>query len=597
MMRGPRSLLAASFAACVVLPVAGDIALAADADDVDAARAGLAAIVSDHRPASPSGITAIAGCPAVDVGRLQTALGDNGVPGGPIESWDSEIDWDEMKAFDPDVIGLFCTGGAGGDPDDSDSSLVAGLGVIDAGSEELALEVEQQFGFGALEPEAADVPGGEVMATCLDDYGLSLCAAVWSHDGFVVAVVLSSDELDIPDGSGTAVLEDVLDVVLSTLAAYEPAGGAATTDGSVATGPATSEPPDATGVLDTAPARAGLRARLSAMDQIDELEPLGDCPIAERDAVIDALETSGVDAPMEALLAEQGPSLTNGTTWHAVGLVCSGTYVGVENDESFPEVRISVVVADFGDTETFQAFLGDVHPDIDVAASLPTPTIGGGTIGECADVDRTDQCAEYWEQDGFVVGVQLVDRVFMDRPTSSAVLVDLVPDIVESLAAEPPVSAGTSVTVPAPVIEAARERVAALSDELNAACPFIDRSAIDVALADASIDFVTDDWSAVTSEGADGAVAGLACAGRSGRSEVRVDVLDFGESGAALDIIELVHGCEQIGDTEYCVESWEQDGLTVTASITVVGADVGQPDVGALIDALAPVVLENLARS
>ena len=598
MMRAPRSLLAAAAAVLVSLPAAGS-AVAGDDDGVEAARAGLAAYLVDHRPASPSDSSEIAGCPAIDLERFQTALDDNAVPGDPIGGWSTEIEWDEWQEIDPELMSVVCAGDADGDAHDGDVRLGAAIAVIDAGSEERALEVEQMVGFGTLDAEPADVPGGEVMATCVDWDGLAVCVTLWSQDGFVVATLLSSDELDIPDGAGTAVLEDVLDDVLVTLAAYEPSDASGSTaPTSPATGADASESGSGAGLLDTAAASAGLASRLSGVEQISELEPLGDCPVVERDAVVEALETAGVDTPIESLLAEQGPSLTNGTTWHAVGLVCTGSYIGVEDDESFPELRISVVVANFGDTDTFRTFLDDAHPGIDVDDALATPTIGGGSIGECAHVDRTEQCAEYWEQGGFLVGVRIADRVFIDRPTSSAVLVALVPLIVESLAAEAVAAPGPGVTLPAGVLDAARAQLAALSSDAEPVeCPFVDQLAIDVALADAGIDLVTDEWSAVASEGAGGAVAGLACAGRSGRSAIRVEVLDFGASDAAQDVIELVHGCEKVGDTEYCVETWEQDGLTVTVSVTAVGTDIEQPAVRALVDALAPVVLEHLAGS
>jgi len=78
-----------------------------------------------------------------------------------------------------------------------------------------------------------------------------------------------------------------------------------------------------------------------------------------------------------------------------------------------------------------EQFVTDAYPA--ATDPLPTPAIGGATRGECADVDRTDQCVEFWEQDGFVVGVLLADRVFVDRPTASAVLNELVPAVVTSL--------------------------------------------------------------------------------------------------------------------------------------------------------------------
>lgn len=352
----------------------------------------------------------------------------------------------------------------------------------------------------------------------------------------------------------------------------------------------------AAGELDTSAARAGLASRLAGMGQISDLEPLDDCPVAERDAVVDALETAGVDTPIESLLAEQGPMLTNGTTWHATGLVCTGVYVGADDDPSFPELRISVVVADFGDTDGYLGYLADVHPDLDVGDELPIPALGAGTVGECARVDRTEQCAEYWEQDGFVVGVAIADRVFIDRPTASATLAALVPAIVESLAAEPPVADAAGVTVPADVLDAARQELAALASAGDAVeCPFVDQTAVDTALAGAGVDVSVDEWSALASEGAERALAGVACRGSAGPGGVQVEVLDFGDSDAAADVLELVHGCVRVGDTEFCVESWTQDGLVVTVSVTGVGTDLAQPDVRAFADALGPAVVTELA--
>lgn len=66
--------------------------------------------------------------------------------------------------------------------------------------------------------------------------------------------------------------------------------------------------------------------------------------------------------------------------------------------------------------------------------SAVDPHFAGATRGECAEIDRTDRCVEFWEQDGFVVGVLLADRVWMDRPTASAVLAEVVPAVVTSLA-------------------------------------------------------------------------------------------------------------------------------------------------------------------
>lgn len=343
-------------------------------------------------------------------------------------------------------------------------------------------------------------------------------------------------------------------------------------------------------------ARAGLGARLVGMDPIEELAPLGECPVVERDEVIAALRTAGVDAPLESMLAEQGPSLGDGRAWQASGIVCSGSYVGFEGDPSFPELRIEVMVADFGDTAEFHAFVADAHPGLAVDDPLNVTSLAGGTIGRCEHVDLTERCAEFWEQDGFVLGVLAADRVYVDRPTVSAMLGELAPVIVASLAAEPPVAVASGVTVPPDVLGAARARLLALSTAGGPlACPIIGQAAVDVALSDAGIDLRTDDWYSMAWDGTTAAVAGVECAGAAGQGALRIEVLDLGSSAAAADMMELVRGCERMGDTEFCVESWEQDGVTVTVVVTAVGADVAQPDVRALVDSLAPVIITRLA--
>jgi len=584
--------------------VGGPLAHAAgDPPGIDAARAGLAAYLAASRPESPTTSTNVPGCPAIALDRLQEAIVDVGID-GPIADWSTTIDRNEYADIDPELIGIRCGADADGDSLDGDFEMSASVVAVDAVDDERAQEVRDLLGYGALTIEPADVPGGELANICIDDSenSLSMCMSLWSSDGFVLGVVLASDVQDIPDGAASAVLEDTLPDILATLAdvtvAPSPTTDASTDVSSEPAGPAETT---ADSSLDVAGARAGLDSLTAGMESIDEFEPLPECPAVDRDAVVAALETAGIDSPIATFDREDGPTLGDGTTWTGSGVVCTGSYVGSDGDESFPETTVDLVVAVVGDEEAFTAYVEAAAPGISTAEPLPTPTIGGGTFGQCEHRDRTEQCVEYWVQDGLAIGIHITDQLAVDRPTASAVLVALVPDVVDMLVradgGEPGASAA-NVTVPADVIEAARQHVAALSGELLVECPFIDPATIDAELADAGIAIEPgDDWSGAPASGSEDALAGIACSGAGGSSTVSIEVLDFSGPDAAEDVIELVRWCRLGENLTWCVESWQQDGLAVTVIIEASGVDVERAEVVGLLEALVPVVLDNLAAA
>ena len=429
-----RPLLALALTSGIL--VAGPTARAAgDEPDIDAARAGLAAYLEVNRPESPTTSTNTPGCPAIGLDRLQEALGAVGID-DKIEGWATEIEWREYQRIDPDLMGITCGGDADGDAHDSDFELSASVYAVDAGDVDRAQEIIDELGFGALDFEPAAVPGGELASFCADDpeQSLSLCLSFWSNDGFVLGVILASDVTDIPDGASHAVLEDTFDDIVATLSAV-PAAPSGTTDASIdSTTPGTTPASTEVTGLDVAGARAGLAALIDNAPDTGPNEPLSECPVVDRSTMNGALETAGVDAPLGEWSLEIGPVDTGGPTWNDRGMTCSGSYVGAEQDESFPELRASLIVVDLGESAAFEQFLADAYPG--ATELLPTPALGGATRGECVDVDLTDQCVEFWEQDGFVVGVLLADRVFIDRPTASAILNELVPEVVETLASD-----------------------------------------------------------------------------------------------------------------------------------------------------------------
>ena len=248
-------------------------------------------------------------------------------------------------------------------------------------------------------------------------------------------------------------------------------------------------------------ARAGLARILADAPNasIEPYAPLGPCPLVDRATVNGELADAGIDAPLgdwTRLAYPDGPHTD-------VLLACEGTYIGVDEDPSFPELRFDVVAIDLGDAATAA---GVLHDELEATGEpLRITDLEGGTIGECGDEDLAIRCAEWWQHDGFVVGVEIVDRVFVDRPTASTVLGGLVPAIVSTLGlaasdiADPlqtisAADAGRALDALEALVDANPEAVSSEHERID--CPLLDSESLRPALDDAGIDWPLGGWAA-----------------------------------------------------------------------------------------------------
>ena len=105
------------------------------------------------------------------------------------------------------------------------------------------------------------------------------------------------------------------------------------------------------------------------------------------------------------------------------------SYVGFEDDLSFPQLEVELAVVDAGPASEV-----DEPADVEDAA-LSVTALPGGTTGSCESDRFATTCEERWHHDGLVVRLLVTDRVYFDRvTTSTTVLGDLVPLLVANLA-------------------------------------------------------------------------------------------------------------------------------------------------------------------
>ena len=113
----------------------------------------------------------------------------------------------------------------------------------------------------------------------------------------------------------------------------------------------------------------------------------------------------------------------------SAGVTCTGSYVGSEDDPTFPQLDVELTVVDAGSA-------GRDEPAGAADEAITVTDLPGGTFGRC-DSDRfVTICEEHWRHDGFDVGLLVSDRVHFDRVTASTILGNLVPTIVANLAGE-----------------------------------------------------------------------------------------------------------------------------------------------------------------
>ena len=139
------------------------------------------------------------------------------------------------------------------------------------------------------------------------------------------------------------------------------------------------------------------------------------CPLVDRAQVDASFDAAGVDVPLDEWLLEVRDD---------GGITCAGSHVGFEDDPSFPQLDVEMVVVN-GPPNGVDELTGD---------AVTVTDLQGGTIGSCESDRFVTICEERWQRDGFQVRLLVTDRVYFDRVTASTVLGDLVPVIVSNLA-------------------------------------------------------------------------------------------------------------------------------------------------------------------
>lgn len=579
------------------------------ASDVAAARGGLARFLEVNRPAAPEAFTEINGCPAIAREQFESALADTGFS-DPLGDWGTTIEWEQFLAFDPTLLGIACRGDTDGEADDANFGLFGGLLIVDVGSDDRVADLYQHLAFGVLDVETADVPGGEISSLCVNDAGIGVCMAFWSFDGFVVGVNVWSSAEEVPEGTASTVLVTVLTTVIDTLGTYEPeevVPAASTT----MVPPDDSTPDDTTVVIDgidVGGARAGLDRMIEATPDTDPMADLVPCRLMPADDLGTALAAEGVDTPIQRWSEQFGPYAERRA------LTCEGDYVGT-GDPAFPELRIELVVVDFGKGASDVAFdhVNELLADVALGDERES-VVGGTSVGACDEIDQTDTCIEFWTNDGFTIGLTIADRVTIDRTTTVNVLDRLVPDVLTMLA-------GNAELVGDPLLEISSSDVGAaaagLVDHLAFGvedCPAIAVDDVAIALDDAGVPMPLDGWAGAPMELESGSttVPGMRCAGGAGSTEFSLTIIDFDDQVAADDFVAsvalenggsaadlppdqpTVGSCVSADGIEFCTEWWRRDGLVIGVTITAPADELTRSDAGEVLVALVPLILDNL---
>lgn len=186
------------------------------AAEVAAAREGLASWLDENRPETPGTTSSSPDCPAIELERLEEALGAAGYPDTALGSWGSEIEWSEYEALHPDLMGIACGGDSDGDSNDSEFGTAAGVFAADLKDK---TDFESFLAAGDITAsQSVDPPeelGGELRTHCFDD-GPEFCLAIWHEDGLVLGTSLIAEGAD--EDAAQDLLLDVLPDVLERLA-------------------------------------------------------------------------------------------------------------------------------------------------------------------------------------------------------------------------------------------------------------------------------------------------------------------------------------------------------------------------------------------
>lgn len=357
---------------------------------------------------------------------------------------------------------------------------------------------------------------------------------------------------------------------------------------------------------DVEAARTGLARLVEAYADWPEARQLPECPLIDLDTINAALEAAGIDAPVVGWDFEITDVSGDPETGRAA--TCTGSSERT-TEAGDPEIEMRLSVSDFGSPERFERFAVAAGVDVDDTLALSDL---GPTVGVCRGATF---CAEAWQRDGFAVMIDITDRVFVERPTTATVLVDIVPDVLAALSGE-----ATDVADPLRAVDdaAAAAAAAGLGAFLESAdageerfdCPAVDADDAEGALAVAGIDDGLDGWDGSTRVLDEDAATAVVCEGTAGSSELSVIAADLGDEAAAADFVasvgladggsalDLPPGDVTVGacldggaQGTFCTEWWWRDGLVV--GVWLFGDASGSSTKDVLVE-LVPAVVASL---
>jgi hypothetical protein len=162
------------------------------------------------------------------------------------------------------------------------------------------------------------------------------------------------------------------------------------------------------------------------------LTSLTGCPIVERKAVEGGLHGRGFDDRLPAWETEISWGEYEQLNPAMVGVTCLGDSDGVLEDDPVGTFA-ALFAVDLVSPVTFSDLAAWGLP----SGSFPgsTPVVGGEITGECIDEDDLSACVSVWHSGGLAVGLIVIeDDAAVSRTATDATLVDIVPDVVHTLA-------------------------------------------------------------------------------------------------------------------------------------------------------------------
>jgi hypothetical protein len=344
-----------------------------------------------------------------------------------------------------------------------------------------------------------------------------------------------------------------------------------------------------------APAAAGLERLAASFEDWPSARPLGACPLIDGAAIDAALEIAGIDAR----LAGWELSAVDGEPARAT---CRGEYVGALGDEQFPEVTV------------------------ELAAMVPgTGDDPSGT--ECEHTTLLSECTGARTQEGVAISVRIADRVFVDAPTTDAVLQEVVPEVIGSLSERAADVVDPLAAIGAEDVMAASAALAAAisgveDDPVRGDCPVLARSDLEAALIEAGIEAELEDWGAATRPlGDPGQPTVLECGGDSDGDASRdsfgraasIQLVAFHDAGDAADFVAsvglpeggsatdlppgetVIASCLDAGGFgDVCTAWWWRDAFVAGVWLLSDSEPVTAADAEAVLVAIVPEVVDAL---